>query len=129
VDKTTSGTKINLKAKKGLVIVNFWASWCRPCVSEFKTLNKLKDKYQDKVFILGINNDEEEPRKKVAMIQSKYKLKFESLVDPKGNYASEFNILALPASIVYHNGKVIAFYNKEHDFMSDEFLELIDSHL
>ena len=44
--KTTQGTQIELaKSKKPIVIVNFWASWCQPCVREFQSLNQMLDKW------------------------------------------------------------------------------------
>ena len=43
-----SGKKINLKDYKGkLIIVNFWATWCKPCKEEMPSLDKL---YQSKDF-------------------------------------------------------------------------------
>lgn len=124
----TKGNLINLKEEKApIVIVNFWASWCTPCIAEFESLNKLKDKFGDKIKIIGINNDTEEPLKAVKKIESKYKLSFNSISDPNGDYAEAFNISKVPSSIVYHNGKVIKFSGKEFDFMSEEFISLLKS--
>lgn len=126
-DTVDTGEKIDLKAiKEPIVIVNFWASWCKPCIAEFKTLNALLDKYPDKVFVLGINNDTDSPKKAVAKIKDEYSLKFNSIIDTEGNYADKFKILSVPSSIVYHKGKVVKYIKKEYDFMSEEFTSLIE---
>ena len=113
------------KIDKPIIVVNFWASWCQPCIGEFKSLNSLVEKYGEKVFVLGINNDTDEPLKQIEKMKTKHGLKFPSIVDKEGDIASMFNITTIPASIVFHNGKVIATYYSENDFMSDEFISLI----
>lgn len=123
---STKGNKVALKdVDKPIVIVNFWASWCRPCLTEFKSLNKFVEKYGEKAFVLGINNDSEDALKEVAKIEKKYKLKFDSINDLDGKYSEMFNITSIPTSIVFHNGKVLEVINKETDFMSKSFVDKI----
>jgi thiol-disulfide isomerase/thioredoxin len=43
-----------------VVVVNFWATWCPPCVAEMPSFQKLYDAYGDKVIFLFVANDEEE---------------------------------------------------------------------
>ncbi len=124
--KTTHGKDVILKnVKNPIVIVNFWASWCRPCISEFKSLNRLIETYGDKVFVLGINNDTEEATRAIKKVEKEYKLKFESIKDTEGKYASLFNVTKVPSTIVFHDGKVLTSSEKEFDFMSDDFQNLI----
>jgi thiol-disulfide isomerase/thioredoxin len=127
---TSRGSKVDLENEtKPIVILNFWASWCRPCLTEFKSLNKLVESYGDKVLVLGVNSDTEDAKKEVVKIETKYKLAFESLLDERGKLASLFNVTAIPSSIIFHKGKVIGFFNKEHDFMSEKFLALLKEKL
>src|SRR5438552_152898 len=45
--------KTIMDSNKGkVVLVNFWATWCKPCVKEFPELVKLYNDYKDKGFIL-----------------------------------------------------------------------------
>ena len=48
-----------LKDRKGKVIlVDFWATWCVPCVAELPNVKKMQEKYHDKgLEIVGISSD------------------------------------------------------------------------
>lgn len=48
------------KAKGKVVLVNFWATWCPPCVAEMPSLQELYDDYGDKVAFLFVTNDAKE---------------------------------------------------------------------
>ncbi|PWU12302.1 MAG: hypothetical protein C5B50_21655 [Verrucomicrobia bacterium] len=54
------GTKVDLKQMKGkVVLVDFWATWCAPCVADVPNLKKVYDAYHAKGFeIIGISLDE-----------------------------------------------------------------------
>ena len=58
--------------KDQVVILDFWATWCSPCVKSFPHLNKLIDEYKDKpVTIISITY---EPRKNIKDFLNKYEL-------------------------------------------------------
>jgi len=126
--KTTKGEVFKLtKTTEPIVILNFWASWCGPCITEFKSLNKLVEKFGKNLRVVGINNDTEDALKAIKKVEAEYNLRFDSIMDIDGEFASKFNITKIPSSIVYYKGRVINFSNTEFDFMSDDFVELIQS--
>lgn len=52
------GTAINFSENKGkVVLLNFWATWCPPCVAEMPSLQKLYDEYGDRVEFVLITNE------------------------------------------------------------------------
>ena len=57
--KTTNGTEINLEEafKEQIVLINFWATWCTPCIAEMPTIEKLYQKYQDKIGFAMISTE------------------------------------------------------------------------
>lgn len=127
---TTKNTTIELKNEKTpIVLLNFWASWCIPCLKEFPSLVKFQEKYQGKVKVIGINGDDENVDELIRKTENQYKLNFESVADPRSHIAEAFLVQTYPVSIVFHRGKVIYLSKKLHDFMDKEFIELIDREL
>jgi thiol-disulfide isomerase/thioredoxin len=57
---TANGSEINLEEKyKGQVVfINFWATWCPPCVAEMPTIEKLYQKYKNKIGFALISNED-----------------------------------------------------------------------
>ena len=61
--KDMNGKDVRLSQYKGkVVLVNFWATWCKPCRVEIPTLNALYRDYKDRGFVvLGVSVDSEVP--------------------------------------------------------------------
>lgn len=127
---TTKSTTIELKLEKEpIILLNFWASWCVPCLKEFPGLVKFQEKFKGRVKVVGINGDEENAVEMVKKTEGKYRLNFESATDTESQIANKFLIGTYPVSIVFHKGKVIFFSKKIHDFMDENFLSIIESAL
>lgn len=127
---TTKSTSVELKnAPEPIILLNFWASWCLPCLKEFPSLVDFQKKFQGKVKVIGINGDEEEPLVQVKKIEAKYKLNFESATDADSTIANKFLVSTYPVSIVFHKGRVIYVSKKIHNFMDESFISLIDDAL
>ncbi|MBW2409399.1 MAG: TlpA family protein disulfide reductase [Deltaproteobacteria bacterium] len=56
---TANGAEINLEDqfKDQVVFINFWATWCPPCIAEMPTIEKLYQKYKDKIGFAMISNE------------------------------------------------------------------------
>lgn len=55
---TANETAIHLSDYKGKwVVVNYWAAWCEPCLTELPELNALYHAHKDKVMVLGVSFD------------------------------------------------------------------------
>lgn len=92
---------INLKDLKGkVVLVNFWASWCPPCVHEMPSMEGLKKRFPAKDFIiLGVNMAED--RKTVTeFLNLKVNISFPILFDKKGAALKRWGVFAFPTSYV-----------------------------
>jgi len=56
---TIDGRSIRLSAMRGkVVLVNYWATWCPPCRAEVPDLIRLQAKYQDRLVVIGVSEDE-----------------------------------------------------------------------
>jgi thiol-disulfide isomerase/thioredoxin len=57
--KDMNGVDVSLESFKGKVIlINFWATWCPPCVHEIPWLVELQKTYQDDMVVLGVSIDD-----------------------------------------------------------------------
>ena len=128
--KTVDDKPLSFKKPPKVLIVNFWASWCTPCLEEFPSLNKLIKKYEGKgLQVLGVNTDEKDQLNKIKKAQDKYDLTFPIVLDKDGTLINDFLVTAIPLSIVFHDGKVVEVSKGSKDFYSEEFQEKVDSWL
>jgi thiol-disulfide isomerase/thioredoxin len=80
---TIEGRKVKLSDLKGkVVMVNFWATWCQPCIKEMPLFVRTYEKYKDRGFeILAISVDDLEDRPKIASLASRFSINFPILYD------------------------------------------------
>ncbi len=98
--RDTAGNLFTVKDYRGRVtLVNFWASWCPPCVEEIPSLNRLKQMMQDKAFQLVSINYAESPRH-IREFMHKVAVDFPVLVDPDGKLSAQWKVVAFPSTFV-----------------------------
>lgn len=95
--------------KKQAVLLNFWATWCKPCMVELKHLQKLYDKYKSKGFVvLAVSMDGPETAAKVKPFVRRYKLTFPVVIDNETRIVKLYNSKhAAPFSVFIKQGRVV----------------------
>ncbi|MFQ5605516.1 MAG: TlpA disulfide reductase family protein [bacterium] len=98
---TVTGDKINLSDYKGqVVILDFWASWCKPCQKEFPFLIELYNTYYKKgLTVITVNLDENPVNMKKFLSKLKAKVLFPLIVDKEGKIPAMYKVEAMPTTL------------------------------
>ena len=84
-----------------VVLVNFWATWCPPCVEELPSMQRLYDEFEDEPFtILAVDMDEEVESVRAFLDKLETEVTFPILIDEGGRIMGAWNIAAFPTSFV-----------------------------
>ena len=89
-----------------VVLLDFWASWCSPCLKSFPWMNELQKKHgADGLVVLAVNVDQD--RKLADAFLGKTSAQFKIEFDPNGTVARQFDVQAMPTSfLIDRQGKV-----------------------
>jgi thiol-disulfide isomerase/thioredoxin len=90
-----------------VVVVDFWASWCKPCRQSIPWLNSLKARYgADGLTLIGVNVDVD--RRDAERFMRDVPFDFEVVFDPQGDIARQFKVQAMPTTYVIDRaGKIV----------------------
>ena len=92
---------------KGPVIIDFWATWCKPCLKELPQLEMLSKKYED-LTVLAISTDKPRKLSAVKKLIKSQKYTFTVLLDPNGEDVKLLNIKDIPRTfMVDKDGTII----------------------
>jgi thiol-disulfide isomerase/thioredoxin len=80
-----------------IIILDFWATWCGPCIAKMGDLQKLKNEFPDDLEIISISD---ETLEKILPFIQKRNLPFRFVVDKESIISNKFEIGALPFTIL-----------------------------
>lgn len=100
-----SNASYNLQEAKGkVVLINFWATWCPPCIAEMPSLQKLYNDYNNKVVFLFVSNEE---LIDITPFLEKKQYAFE-VYRPTSNYPDIFDVTSIPRTfLIDREGNII----------------------
>lgn len=112
--KDLEGKPMSVAAYKGkVVMIDFWATWCGPCVGEVPNVVKVYQQYHDKGFeIIGISLDRDGDKDKLIGFTKDHNMPWRQYFDGKfwsNELAVKYGIRGIPATILLDgSGKIIA---------------------
>ncbi len=123
-----SGDSATLETYKGeFVLLNFWATWCPPCLEEMPYIEEVYQKYKDRGFTVVAISSDEEGETAVAPFIEKLSLTFPVLLDTDKAVSSVYGAHNLPMSFILNrDGEVIAGAVGERNWSGEEALSVLD---
>ena len=95
---------------EGPVVLNFWATWCKPCRVEMPKLQEVQEELEGQtVYFAAVSLDTRRNKSKVEEYLDKNEVKLPVYRDPEGNLAKKFKISAIPTTILLDQDAEIAF--------------------
>ncbi|MFI5171418.1 MAG: TlpA disulfide reductase family protein [Chitinophagales bacterium] len=118
-----------------LYVINFWATWCKPCVEEIPSFEKLNEAYSGKpvkIILLSLDTEKQWEGSLVPFLQ-KNNLKTEVWVMPNKkpvDWIDQINPKwqgSIPATFIFNNNKNISIF-EEHPFTYEELSNILIQH-
>ncbi len=101
--------------KNTVVYLDFWASWCKPCLKSFSFMNSMQKKYGKKgLQIIAINLDDD--RAAATSFLKNHPASFTIAYNPEGNVPNAYNLSVMPTSyLIDRQGNIIASHKGYKD--------------
>ncbi len=121
------GETVYLSSLKGKVVfINFWATWCPPCIQEMPTINELKGKYKDNddIVFLMVDVDNNMEKSTAFMEKNKYDL---PVYVTASNIPSNYLGSSIPTTVILDkSGDMIARIEGGRDYTSPEIIKVVN---
>ena len=108
-NNTMDGTTFELDELKGKhVLIDFWGTWCAPCIAEMPTVKEYQEKYKNELVVLGINSGDTKEQIKAFVEKNGYDWK--QILTGKGteDLVLKLNVAGFPTKFILNpEGKII----------------------
>jgi len=120
-----NGNAYNFNEAKGkVVLINFWATWCPPCIAEMPSMEKLYQAYKDDVVFLFVSEEEQE-----VISKFKYKNDYDFIVySSLTKHPEIFETRSIPRTYILDKaGNIAIDKSGAADWNSESVKELLDT--
>ena len=134
--KTINGKSININSIENNempIVINFWATWCKPCKKELNNIAEVYDEWQDEtgVKIIAISIDDTRSMSKVAPYVNSVGWEYEVYLDSNGDLKRAMGVSTVPHTFLLNSKKEIVWQHRgyvdgDEDELFDEIQNLIE---
>lgn len=115
-----------------IIVLNFWATWCSPCLRELPHLNRIDKNYEDRdVNVVAVNIDAARHISKVKAYVKSRKYAFTILIDGDTTVVSQYSpSKTIPYTVVIdRQGRIVHFHTGYTSGDEDIYIDLIEEML
>ena len=112
-----------------LLVLNFWATWCAPCIEELPSLDQFQKEFANSgVVVLGVSMDKDE--KLYKRFLSRVKVSFLTARDPSNKINAEYGTFKFPETyIIGSDGRVLMKIINATNWVDEKMLSYVKSQL
>lgn len=119
----TGQTFVFNDAKGKVVVINFWATWCPPCIAEMPSLEKLYNAYNDEVVFLLVSDEKQDV---ISKFKEKHGYQFK-VYSALTAFPKEFEVTSIPRTFVIDkNGHIVIDKTGAANWYSDTVIATMD---
>lgn len=116
--------KLSELLSRGPVVLDFWATWCKPCIKGFPALQQIHDKYRAQgLTVLAISVDSPKSRSRVAPFIKSQNYTFEVLLDIEGKVAQKYSAIAVPRTVLISQKGEVVYTTTGYKPTNEELLD------
>ena len=110
-----------------VLLVNFWATWCAPCIKEMPSLDRLKKKINKNFDVIAVSVDRDGVKKVKDFFNENKITNLEEYFDTKNSLAKEMNLIGLPTSFfINKKGDLIGYFQGDLEWDNNTVIEFIN---
>jgi thiol-disulfide isomerase/thioredoxin len=109
-----------------VVFINFWATWCPPCIAEMPSINNMQKKFKDNkdVVILMVDADNQLEKSQAFMKKHQYDLK---VFTPASQIPATLLGGSLPTTVLLNKkGEIVFRHEGAADYENEDFQDYIE---
>ena len=116
---------------KGPIVIDFWATWCKPCLIELDYMNDIYKELKERgLTVVAINEDDPRNVSKVKPLAASHRWEFDILLDPNKQVKRLYQVVAYPTTFIldaegYIKNKHIGYTQGSEIELKKEIEELL----